>query len=35
MKYEKLFNAEYTLEALEQFKALDADNQDKILSAVK
>ena len=35
MKYEKLFNAEYTLEALEQFKALDADNQDKILSAAK
>lgn len=26
MIYEKLFNAEYTLEALEQFKALDADN---------
>lgn len=35
MKYEKLFNAEYTLEALEQFKVLDAYNQDKILSAVK
>lgn len=35
MNYEKLFNAEYTSEALEQFQALDIGNQDKILSAVK
>ena len=35
MNYEKLFNAEYTPEALEQFQALDIGNQDKILSAVK
>lgn len=35
MNYEKLFYAEYTPEALEQFYCLDIDNQDKILSAIK
>ena len=35
MNYEKLFTAEYTPEALEQFNKLHTDNQDKILSAVK
>lgn len=35
MNEEKLFIAEYTPEAVEQFMELDADNQDKILSAIK
>ncbi len=32
---EKIFTAEYTKEALEQYSKLDADNQDKILAAIK
>lgn len=35
MNEEKLFIAEYTPEAIEQFMELDADNQDKILAAIK
>ncbi len=35
MNEEKLFIAEYTPEAVEQFMELDTDNQDKILSAIK
>lgn len=35
MQDEKLFIAEYTPEAIEQFKTLNPDNQDKILSAIK
>ena len=35
MKLEKLFIAEYTPEADEQFNELDEASQDKILSAVK
>lgn len=31
---EKEYSAEYTTEAVEQFKKLDAKNQDKILAAV-
>lgn len=32
---EKQFTAEYTAEAVQQFKELDEDSQDKILSAVE
>lgn len=33
--YEKKFTAEFTNEALEQYSELDADNQDKILGAIR
>ena len=35
MKYEKLYTAEYTQEAIEQLNELDENNQDKILGAIK